>query len=145
MCIVLAGKNVSRLEQEQELPNFRNTIALPFATLAAAALAGCGVAGPDLDGDWVTASMNDQMECSMGRVMRISGDRIDFAIAGQIMATYEGLETSAGENGTILMASDSATFEFRPGANPDVMTIIAGPMVMEHHTSRLPKELGRCG
>lgn len=98
-----------------------------------------------MDGMWVTASMNDAMECSMGRIMVIDGDRIDFAIGGQIMSSFEGLQTSVGENGHVMMTSDDATFEFEPGDAPGQMTILQGPWVMEHHTTRLPKELGRCG
>lgn len=103
------------------------------------------MAGPDIDGHWVNDGFVDQFECSMGRVMAISGDRIDFAIAGQVMASFEGLETSTAENGHIMMTSDTATFEFAPGENPGEMTMLQGPWVMEHHTTRLPSDLGRCG
>ncbi|MEL1251278.1 hypothetical protein [Aurantiacibacter gilvus] len=128
-----------------ELLRYKTKMLAPCVALASLALSACGATGSDMDGAWVTASMNDAMECSMGRVMVIDGDRIDFGIAGQVVQSFEGLQTEAAENGNVVMRSDSATFEFRPGATPDEMTIVAGPMVFEHHTSRLPMDLGRCG
>ena len=97
-----------------------------------------------MEGTWVTASMRDAMECQMGRVMVINGGKIDFGIAGRVVKSFEGLETEVNEDGTVVMRSDTATFEFSPGESPDQMTLLSGPMVVEHHTSRTPKDLARC-
>lgn len=107
-------------------------------------LSGCGSIGPDMDGAWVTESMRDAMECQMGRVMVINGDKIVFGIAGQIVRSFEGLETKVNEDDVVVMHSDKATFEFELGESPDQMTLLSGPMVAEHHTSRMPKDLARC-
>jgi len=97
-----------------------------------------------MDGAWVAASMRDGMECQMGRVMVINGDKIDFGIAGRVVRSFEGLETEVNDDGLIVMRSSEATFEFEPGESSDQMTLLSGPVVAEHHTSRLPKDLARC-
>lgn len=117
---------------------------LVVVTSALPILSGCGITGPDMDGSWVTESMRDVMECQMGRVMVINGDKIDFGIGGRVVRSFEGLQTEVKEDGVVVMHSDTATFEFEPGASSDQMTLLSGPMVAEHHTSRMPKGLARC-
>ncbi|MBD2841407.1 hypothetical protein [Erythrobacter rubeus] len=124
-----------------KIKQFSAAFAVAFG---AALVSGCGNSGPDLNGAWVTASMRDAMECQMGRVMVINEDKIVFGIAGRVMKEFGNLETQEQEDGTVVLKSDAAKFEIRPGEEPGQMTLLSGPVVAEHHTTRLPKELARC-
>jgi len=111
---------------------------------AVAGLSGCSNAGPNMDGAWVSESMRDPFECQSGRVMVINGGTIQFGIAGRVVRSFEGLETEVGDDGMIVMRSAEATFQFAPGESPDEVTLLSGPIVVEHHTSRTPAALARC-
>lgn len=111
---------------------------------AAVALSGCGDAVPNMDGVWVSASMRDPFECRSGRVMVVNDGTIRFGIAGRVVRSFEGLETEVGDDGSIVMRSDEAVFQFAPGEAPDEVTLLSGPVVVEHHTSRTPAALARC-
>ncbi|KPP82205.1 MAG: hypothetical protein HLUCCA04_05595 [Oceanicaulis sp. HLUCCA04] len=97
-----------------------------------------------MDGAWVSESMRDPFECQSGRVMVINGGTIQFGIAGRVVRSFEGLETEVGDDGMIVMRSAEATFQFAPGESPDEVTLLSGPIVVEHHTSRTPAALARC-
>lgn len=113
-------------------------------SVLAAALASCGNPASELEGKWVSASMRDALGCGMGRAIIIDGDRVLFGVGGYLMKEFDNLEGEVLDNGHVVLKSDTAKFEIAPGEEDGQMTLITGPFVPEHFTTRLPQKLARC-